>query len=601
MGTIYHDILEKGDRHALHDLGYTNQANRKAGAGISSIHLNRIVEQEDDRSFWIISQVSPSIIMDPYVPPAPALGDIGKVLTVASDADSYVKFEWAAPTSADIFDDIYNNESGTHTIYVDDGDMFWQLAGTNSFELDLANVTNTSDGFMVSNGTDQFDLLWKAANSLDLDADLRACDISASLVLALSGASGASIVAAGATSDLTFGARSASINLNESGDTTLGTTKQTLVGAINEINALIGSGTFDDIYNNESGTHDIDMDDGDVSWNCNTTNDFVVDVTSSSSPVINGATVPYGFSVENGADYFKIGKLATDQIIVRGLVGAIDLDASSVIRIDSSSTIEWSGTNASLSSAGALAIASDFTLTGGGSILSTSAGDITIEPNTTGNVGIGAITPSYKLSIGSTDGTKQAGIYHDNTAMYFKTNFGPFVYLTDEGTNSVTYVDYKGKGTGNAVARFYDQDELEYMSIYSSVGKGYIGTAGTAPGALLFQSDGQGNVEMFTGSIYSEGTTPALLIYGYKTGDTGRGLTIGISSASDDTAAFDGVSNYYFDGKVDTNSDVIRVRTSKTPASAAATGNVGDIAWDSSYIYVCVATDTWERAAIATW
>ena len=38
-----------------------------------------------------------------------------------------------------------------------------------------------------------------------------------------------------------------------------------------------------------------------------------------------------------------------------------------------------------------------------------------------------------------------------------------------------------------------------------------------------------------------------------------------------------------------------------TPASASATGTVGTIAWDASYIYVCVATDTWERAAIATW
>ena len=38
-----------------------------------------------------------------------------------------------------------------------------------------------------------------------------------------------------------------------------------------------------------------------------------------------------------------------------------------------------------------------------------------------------------------------------------------------------------------------------------------------------------------------------------------------------------------------------------TPASAAASGTAGDIAWDASYIYVCTATNTWKRAAIATW
>lgn len=37
------------------------------------------------------------------------------------------------------------------------------------------------------------------------------------------------------------------------------------------------------------------------------------------------------------------------------------------------------------------------------------------------------------------------------------------------------------------------------------------------------------------------------------------------------------------------------------PASASATGVAGQIAYDSSYIYVCTATNTWKRAAIATW
>ncbi len=52
---------------------------------------------------------------------------------------------------------------------------------------------------------------------------------------------------------------------------------------------------------------------------------------------------------------------------------------------------------------------------------------------------------------------------------------------------------------------------------------------------------------------------------------------------------------------LDVNADLIRVRTSKTPASAGATGNAGEIAWDASYIYICTATNTWKRVAIATW
>lgn len=40
---------------------------------------------------------------------------------------------------------------------------------------------------------------------------------------------------------------------------------------------------------------------------------------------------------------------------------------------------------------------------------------------------------------------------------------------------------------------------------------------------------------------------------------------------------------------------------SNPPASASATGIKGTVTWDSSYIYVCIATDTWKRVAIATW
>jgi hypothetical protein len=41
--------------------------------------------------------------------------------------------------------------------------------------------------------------------------------------------------------------------------------------------------------------------------------------------------------------------------------------------------------------------------------------------------------------------------------------------------------------------------------------------------------------------------------------------------------------------------------SSGTPASATATGITGTINWDSSYIYVCTATNTWKRTSIASW
>ena len=47
--------------------------------------------------------------------------------------------------------------------------------------------------------------------------------------------------------------------------------------------------------------------------------------------------------------------------------------------------------------------------------------------------------------------------------------------------------------------------------------------------------------------------------------------------------------------------NTVNIPNTRTPASAGAPGTKGDICWDTSYIYVCVATDTWKRVAISTW
>jgi hypothetical protein len=78
------------------------------------------------------------------------------------------------------------------------------------------------------------------------------------------------------------------------------------------------------------------------------------------------------------------------------------------------------------------------------------------------------------------------------------------------------------------------------------------------------------------------------------------------------------MSSYYYSGYVNVDStdvyttsvrdnflgvdgDTFRLTTAKTPSSAAASGFAGEICWDSGYVYVCTATDTWKRAALATW
>jgi hypothetical protein len=62
-----------------------------------------------------------------------------------------------------------------------------------------------------------------------------------------------------------------------------------------------------------------------------------------------------------------------------------------------------------------------------------------------------------------------------------------------------------------------------------------------------------------------------------------------------------GVGNSDAQTRLDISDDSIRVREPMTPASSSAPGQVGEIAWDNGYVYVCVAPNTWKRAALSSW
>ena len=47
--------------------------------------------------------------------------------------------------------------------------------------------------------------------------------------------------------------------------------------------------------------------------------------------------------------------------------------------------------------------------------------------------------------------------------------------------------------------------------------------------------------------------------------------------------------------------DISELIPEYTPSASASAGVAGTITRDASYLYVCTATNTWERVAIATW
>ena len=129
-----------------------------------------------------------------------------------------------------------------------------------------------------------------------------------------------------------------------------------------------------------------------------------------------------------------------------------------------------------------------------------------------------------------------------------------------------------------------------------------INTTASTPSALI------------SGSGYSGGTStttkPTFLIEPTGTTSTGwstSGTKLGVNAESGFTGnlidlqlAASSKLKVDKDGKVTSTATSFNIAT-QTPSSASATGEAGDIAWDSNYIYVCVATNTWKRVAIATW
>lgn len=74
---------------------------------------------------------------------------------------------------------------------------------------------------------------------------------------------------------------------------------------------------------------------------------------------------------------------------------------------------------------------------------------------------------------------------------------------------------------------------------------------------------------------------------------TGNALTLGINNTIYASLTSAGVFTIANDSFI--------LTTAKTPSSASDTGTTGQIAWDANYVYIATGSNTWKRAAIATW
>jgi len=77
----------------------------------------------------------------------------------------------------------------------------------------------------------------------------------------------------------------------------------------------------------------------------------------------------------------------------------------------------------------------------------------------------------------------------NGTDFYLKWSDGVIWLMTDEGTDTNTWVYIAGKGTGYGGVRIYDQDNAERTDIYTFNGVTYINNDGTSPQGYEFRVD----------------------------------------------------------------------------------------------------------------
>lgn len=190
------------------------------------------------------------------------------------------------------------------------------------------------------------------------------------------------------------------------------------------------------------------------------------------------------------------------------------------------------------------------------------AGDVTVNGNNILDSGGLALTfdGSGNLVTAGTLGTGGAltvnensdtiVLSHDGTDAYIKQSDGSLILLNTE-TNTDNVVEIKANGTGRGILRIYDQDNSVYGQITGFNDNFYIKGVGAQ---IWLQDDAEQNITMFRNA--ASGETRELYIYGFRAADASRSLQIGVGVDAADTASFDGVSNYRFDGNVSCTGDL---------------------------------------------
>ncbi|MEE9354742.1 MAG: hypothetical protein V3U75_04055 [Methylococcaceae bacterium] len=166
-----------------------------------------------------------------------------------------------------------------------------------------------------------------------------------------------------------------------------------------------------------------------------------------------------------------------------------------------------------------------------------------LKPVTDGSYDLGSISLRWAEIYASTRVVSQILDFSDTTGVRLESSTAIGIDQLDiiarSGTNTDMFLVLDPKGTGDA-----------YIAADATVG-------GTGTLFLINASLVSSEAKIEALANAPEGTTEALELFGFRTGDQLRSMTIGIGKDENDTVTFAGLSKYIFDGDFDFSNNAL--------------------------------------------
>lgn len=266
-------------------------------------------------------------------------------------------------------------------------------------------------------------------------------------------------------------------------------------------------------------------------------------------------------------DSENVRRLNTDYTEIKSNDGTTQIDGPVLIQKDGSGTVRLrQGYN---SSTGQFQYAL-YNVSGAQTIGIDSNGNGTF----TGTITVTRSDNKARVLINATDGIKLQkgdGVGNWTDVVYLDSNGDAnFTGIVTGGTVRTAVTNKRVEISQNQIRTYNDSNNLNGLVTDNSTGQQF--------GDWIFYINGNKAFTVYNGvdhvTLLPEPTYPLII------GSSGR--------------------NTYLDGNISVSGN-FNIANPKTPLSATDTGSTGDMCWDSDYIYVCTATNTWKRAALTTW